>query len=98
MTPILIGAWAEPGGGRRGAAGRTFAALARWMSPLPLFGAVPPGLAAAIRFDLRQAPQYALCRERAVYVGEIVAMVVAEGPARAEDAVGAIEGDWEPLP
>ena len=76
----------------------TFADLARWMKPLPLFGAVPPGLAAAIRFDLRQAPQYALCRERAVYVGEIVAMVVAESPARAEDAVGAIEVDWEPLP
>ncbi|MBI4271210.1 MAG: xanthine dehydrogenase family protein molybdopterin-binding subunit [Candidatus Rokubacteria bacterium] len=76
----------------------TFADLERWMKPLPLFGAVPPGLAAAIHFDLRQAAQYALCRERAVYVGEIVAMVVASSAARAEDAVGAIQVDWEPLP
>ena len=76
----------------------TFAALERWMKPLPLFGAVPPGLAAATAFDVRQAPQYALCRDRAVYVGEIVAMVVAESPARAADALERIEVDWEPLP
>jgi carbon-monoxide dehydrogenase large subunit len=76
----------------------TFADLERWMKPLPLFGAVPPGLAAAIRFDVRQAPQYALCRDRARHVGEIVAMVVADTRARAEDAAERIEVDWEPLP
>src|SRR5438094_6610294 len=76
----------------------TFADLERWMKPLPLFGAPPPGLAAAIRFDVRQAPQWALCRDRARYVGEIVAMVVAESRARAEDAVDLIEVEWEPLP
>ncbi len=76
----------------------TFHDLERWMKPLPLFGAVPPGLAAAIRFDIHQAPQYALCRDRAVYVGEIAAMVVADSRARAEDAVDRIEVDWEPLP
>ena len=76
----------------------TFADLERWMKPLPLFGAPPPGLAAAITFDLRQAPQWALCRDRVRYVGEIVAMVVAEGRERAEDAVGLIEAEWEPLP
>src|SRR6266851_838921 len=76
----------------------TFGDLDRWMKPLPLFGAVPAGLAAVVKFDLRQAPQWALCRERARYVGEIVAMVVAESRARAEDAVGLIEVEWEPLP
>jgi len=76
----------------------TFADLERWMKPLPLFGAVPPGLAAAIHFDIRQAPQYALCRDRARHVGEIVAMVVADTRARAEDAAERIEVDWEPLP
>ncbi len=76
----------------------TFADLARWMKPLPMFGAAPPGLAAAIRFDVRQAAQYALCRDRARYVGEIVAMVVADSPYRARDAAGAVEVDWEPLP
>jgi carbon-monoxide dehydrogenase large subunit len=76
----------------------THADLARWMKPLPLFGAVPPGLAAAIRFDVRQAPQYALVRDRVRHVGEIVAMVVADSRARAEDAVERIEVDWDPLP
>jgi len=76
----------------------TFGDLDRWMKPLPLFGAVPAGLAAVVKFDLRQAPQWALCRERARYVGEIVAMVLAESRAAAEDAVDLIEVDWEPLP
>jgi carbon-monoxide dehydrogenase large subunit len=76
----------------------TWADLQRWMAPLPLFGAVPPGLAAAVRVEMRQAPQWALVRDRARYVGEIVAMVVAESRALAEDAVEAIVVDWEPLP
>src|SRR5712691_5647978 len=71
--------------------------LERWMKPLPLFGAVPPGLAAAVTFDVRQAAQFALCRDRARHVGEIVAMVVAESRARAEDAVALIEVEWDPL-
>src|SRR5881409_784807 len=76
----------------------TFVDLERWMKPLPIFGAPPPGLAAAIKFDIRQAPQWALCRDRARYVGEIVAMVVADGPARAADAVDLIDVEWEQLP
>ena len=68
------------------------------MKPLPLFGAVPPGLAAVVKFDIRQAPQWALCRDRARHVGEIVAMVVADSPERAEDAVELIQVEWEPLP
>ncbi len=74
-----------------------FADLARWMKPLPLFGAPPPGLAAGVRFELRQAAQYALCRDTARHVGEIAAMVVADTPARAEDALERIEIEWEPL-
>lgn len=76
----------------------TFADLERWLKPLPLFGAVPPGLAAAIHFDIHQAPQLALCRDRSRHVGEIVAMVVAGSRAQAEDALERIEVDWEPLP
>src|SRR5438093_7090480 len=76
----------------------TFADLDRWMKPLPLFGAAPAGLAGVVKFDVRQAPQWALCRERARYVGEIVAMVLAESRTAAEDAVDLIEVDWEPLP
>src|SRR3989454_8801453 len=76
----------------------TFKDLERWMTPLPLFGAVPPGLAAVVKFEIRQAPQWALCRERARYVGEIVAMVVADSAERAEDAVDLIEVEWDRLP
>ena len=76
----------------------TFKDLERWMKPLPLFGAVPPGLAAVVKFDIRQAPQWALCRDRVRHVGEIVAMVVADSPERAEDAVDLIEMEWDPLP
>ncbi|MGH7304761.1 MAG: xanthine dehydrogenase family protein molybdopterin-binding subunit, partial [Candidatus Rokuibacteriota bacterium] len=76
----------------------TFQDLERWMKPLPLFGAVPPGLAAVVKFDIRQAPQWALCRDRARHVGEIVAMVVADSPERAQDAVDLIEVEWDLLP
>jgi aerobic carbon-monoxide dehydrogenase large subunit len=76
----------------------TFPDLEAWMKPLPLFGAPPAGLAAAVRFDIRQAPQYPLCRERTRYVGEVVAMVVADSRALAEDAVERVEVEWEPLP
>ncbi|MGH6689119.1 MAG: molybdopterin cofactor-binding domain-containing protein, partial [Gammaproteobacteria bacterium] len=88
------GAAAMPGVARAFTAGD----LGRWLKPLPLFGAPPPGLAAAIRFEVHQAAQYALCRERARHVGEIVAMVIADTRARAEDAAERIEVDWEPLP
>src|SRR4030095_10649202 len=76
----------------------TFKDLERWMKPLPLFGAVPPGLAAVVKFDIRQAPQWALCRDRARHVGEIVAVVVAYSPERAADAVDLIEVEWDLLP
>ncbi|MBI2204185.1 MAG: xanthine dehydrogenase family protein [Candidatus Rokubacteria bacterium] len=76
----------------------TFRELERWMKPLPLFGAVPPGLGARVAMDVRQAQQFALTRDRARYVGEIVAMVVADTRAAAEDAAERIEVEWEPLP
>src|SRR5881397_3590321 len=75
-----------------------FRDLERWMKPLPLFGAVPPGLAAVVKFDIRQAPQWALCRDRVRYVGEIVAMAVADSPERAQDGVELIQVEWDLLP
>src|SRR5207302_4177387 len=76
----------------------THADLARWMKPLPLFGTAPPGLAAAVKFEVRQAAQYPLAKERVRYVGEIVAMVVADDRGRAEDAVEAIAVEYAPHP
>ncbi len=76
----------------------TFADLARWLAPLPLFGAVPPGLAARIKVTMRQAPQAAMCADTVRHVGEIVAMVLAQSRAVAEDACERVEVDYEPLP
>src|SRR5204862_6099751 len=75
----------------------TFADLERWLKPLPLFGAPPPGLAAGVKFELRQAPQYGLARDVVRHVGEPIAMVVADSPARAEDALARIIVEREPL-
>jgi carbon-monoxide dehydrogenase large subunit len=75
-----------------------FADLAAVMRPLPLFGAVPPGLAARVDVRMKQVPQLAMARDVVRYVGEIVAMVVADSRALAEDAAELVEVDYEPLP
>ena len=76
----------------------TFADLERWMKPLPLFGAIPPGLAARVAVTMKQPHQLAMCRDEARHVGEIVAMVVAGSRAVAEDGCELVEVDYEPLP
>src|SRR5205085_592486 len=53
---------------------------------------------AAVKFEVRQAAQYPLAKERVRYVGEIVAMVVADERGRAEDAVEALEVEYAPRP
>src|SRR5215468_2578779 len=75
-----------------------FADLERWMKPLPLFGAVPPGLAARVAVSMKQVPQLAMGRDRVRFVGEIVAMVLAESRALAEDGCELVEVEYEPLP
>jgi carbon-monoxide dehydrogenase large subunit len=76
----------------------TFSDLERWMKPLPLFGAIPPGLAARVAVTMKQPHQLAMCRDEARHVGEIVAMVLASGRAVAEDGCELVEVDYEPLP
>jgi carbon-monoxide dehydrogenase large subunit len=75
-----------------------FADLARWMKPLPLFGAVPPGLAARVDVKMKQLAQLAMAQNRVRFVGEIVAMALAESRALAEDACELVEVEYEPLP
>jgi len=75
-----------------------FADLERWMKPLPLFGAVPPGLAARVEVRMKQVAQLAMARDRVRFVGEIVAMVVATSRALAEDGCELVEVEYEPLP
>jgi carbon-monoxide dehydrogenase large subunit len=76
----------------------TFADLERWMKPLPLFGAIPPGLAARVAVTMKQPHQLAMCRDEARHVGEIVAMVLAASRAVAEDGAELVEVDYQPLP
>ncbi|HUP37786.1 MAG TPA: xanthine dehydrogenase family protein molybdopterin-binding subunit [Candidatus Limnocylindria bacterium] len=76
----------------------TFADLERWMKPLPLFGAIPPGLAARVVVTMKQPHQLAMCRDEIRHVGEIVAMVLAGSRAVAEDGCELVEVDYEPLP
>jgi len=75
-----------------------FADLERWMKPLPLFGAIPPGLAARVKVTMRQVGQLAMCRDEVRHVGEIIAMVLASSRAVAEDGCERVEVDYEPLP
>jgi carbon-monoxide dehydrogenase large subunit len=75
-----------------------FADLERWMKPLPLFGATPPGLAARVDVTMKQVGQLAMARDRVRFVGEIVAMVLAGSRALAEDGCELIEVEYEPLP
>jgi carbon-monoxide dehydrogenase large subunit len=76
----------------------TFGDLERWMKPLPLFGAIPPGLAARVKVTMRQVGQLPMCRDESRHVGEIVAMALASSRAVAEDACERVAVDYEPLP
>lgn len=55
---------------------------------------LPPPRAA----DLRLPPHPVLARDRVAYVGQPVAVVVAESRAAAADAAEAVEVDYDPLP
>lgn len=48
--------------------------------------------------SLPKTPQPALARDRVLYVGETVAVVVADSPYRAEEAARAVRVDYHPLP
>ncbi len=47
---------------------------------------------------IKSAPQFPMAKERATWQGEVVAAVVAQSRAQAEDAADAIAVDWEELP
>jgi aerobic carbon-monoxide dehydrogenase large subunit len=61
--------------------------------PIPL---VPMRLQPMPEFEAFGQP--VMARDKVRYVGEALAMVLADGAARAEDALGAIDVDIEPLP
>jgi carbon-monoxide dehydrogenase large subunit len=76
----------------------TYDRLAPWMQPLPTRARTTPRLVQAIRFRTQEAAQYPMCRDRARYAGEIIAMVVARDPEAADAGAGAIQVGYEALP
>ncbi|MBI2162030.1 MAG: xanthine dehydrogenase family protein [Candidatus Rokubacteria bacterium] len=68
------------------------------MAPLPAAGVPPPALQSRVGFTIKPTPQYPLAGGTVRYVGEPVAIVVAEDRYVAEDALHLVEADWEPLP
>ena len=62
------------------------------------FGASPPVFPTVVSHEsLKPCPQFPLARDRVRYVGEGVAVVIAESRAVAEDALELINVDLEPL-
>ncbi len=76
----------------------TFQDLKAGMKPLPVSGTPPPALQARVGFMLRTTAQFPLGRDRVRYVGEAVAVVVAESRYVAEDALELVAVEYEPLP
>ncbi|MGQ4810635.1 Caffeine dehydrogenase subunit alpha [Candidatus Entotheonellaceae bacterium PAL068K] len=74
-----------------------FEDLATWMKPMPEAGAAPLALRERIGLTSRVTPQYPMARDRVRYVGEPVAVVVAQNRATAEDAADLVEVQYEPL-
>ena len=60
--------------------------------------ASPLLMAWPINDKVKNPPHHPLTRDKARYVGEPVAVVVAESRALAKDGIEAVEVDWEPLP
>src|SRR5262249_57534004 len=60
--------------------------------------AARPGLRAGVRGSMKRVPPLAMGRDRVRFVGEIVAMVLAESRALAEDGCELVEVEYEPLP
>jgi carbon-monoxide dehydrogenase large subunit len=76
----------------------THQSLERWMRPCSVYGAPSPALGEQIEFVYRSTTQYPLARDRVRYVGEPVAVVIAENRYLAEDAAELVDVEYEPLP
>lgn len=74
-----------------------FPDLADVLRPLPAAGTPPAPLHARVDFRVKTAPQFPLARGKVRYLGEPVAVLVAEDRYVAEDALGLLEVDYEPL-
>ncbi len=64
--------------------------VGEWAAPMPCAWPVTP--------DMRNPPHYPVALDKANYVGDALAVVVAESGFQAADAVGAVVVDYEVLP
>ena len=76
----------------------TFDDFAGVLRPLPPLAKPPAALTARLDILLREAPQLPLADDVVRYVGEPVAVVVAEDRYVAEDGLELIDVEYEPLP
>ena len=72
--------------------------LRRCLKPLPVLAIPPPGLKARVAIRVKEVPHYPLAHDVVRYAGEPIALIVAESSYIAEDALGAIDVEYEPLP
>ena len=79
-------------------AGFAFSDLASVLRPLPAVGVPPPALAERVSIHLRTSPQYPLASSRVLYVGEPIALLVAEDRYAAADALELVRVEYAPLP
>lgn len=75
-----------------------FSDLSGALRPLPAAGLPTPPLETRVSFRVRVAPQMPLAERFVRYVGEPIALIVAEDRSTAEDALSLIEVDYAPLP
>lgn len=72
-------------------------AVLTWRDIGDLANPLPPSVSPLQTYPIRYKTHYALVRDKARYVGEPVAFVVAEDPYTARDAVEHVEVEYEPL-
>ncbi len=79
-------------------AGFTSDDLAGVLLPLPAAGMPSPPLEARVGFRVQMAPQLPLAVRTVRYVGEPIAVIVADDPHAAQDALARVVVEYEPLP
>jgi aerobic carbon-monoxide dehydrogenase large subunit len=75
-----------------------FADLAQWLKPLPSLTTPPSVLTARIKLTLREPTRYPLAADTVRYVGEAVAVIVAQDRYVAADALALVDVQYDPLP
>ena len=74
-----------------------FADLEAALRPLLTAGVPPPPLQERVGFEMRIARQFPLATGKVRYVGDPIAVVIADTPSTGEDALALVEAEFLPL-